>query len=68
MAINQLSDGGVDGTVIGQSASDKVGFFGKAPVAQQAVIASDADTTTEFTRDIAAIVAVLKAYGLIASS
>lgn len=63
----QLSDAG-DGVIIGQSASDKVGFFGKAPVAQQAVIASDADTTTEFTRDIAAIVAVLKAYGLIASS
>lgn len=63
----QLSDGG-DGLLIGQSATDKVGFFGKTPVVQQATIATDADTTTEFTRDIAAIVAVLKAYGLIASS
>lgn len=63
----QLSDKG-DGTIIGQSATDKVSFFGATPVVQQAVIATDADTTTEFTRDIAAIVAVLKAYGLIASS
>jgi hypothetical protein len=35
MAVKQLSDGGPDGTVLGQSATDKVGFFGKAPVAQR---------------------------------
>lgn len=63
----QLSNKG-DGTIIGQSASDKVGFYGATPVVQAAVIATDADTTTEFTRDIAAIVTVLKNVGLIASS
>lgn len=36
MAIKQLSDGGPDGTVLGQSATDKVGFYGKAPAAQRA--------------------------------
>jgi hypothetical protein len=33
----QLSDGGPDGTVMGQSASDLIGFYGVAtPVAQRA--------------------------------
>lgn len=33
---NHLSDGRPDGAVLGNSASDKVGFYGKAPVAQRA--------------------------------
>jgi hypothetical protein len=36
MAAKQLSDGNPDGTVLGQDASDKVGVYGKAPVAQRA--------------------------------
>jgi hypothetical protein len=63
----QLSNYG-DGTIIGQDASDKVGFFGKTPVVQQATIATGGDTTTEFTAAIDAIIATLIAYGLIASS
>lgn len=63
----QLSDAG-DGTILGQSASDKIGFYGVTPVVQQATITSGADTTTEFTAAIDAIIAALKAYGLIASS
>lgn len=39
MAIKQLSDGGADGTVLGQSASDKIGFYGKAPSAQRSAAA-----------------------------
>ena len=35
MATKQLSDGGPDGTVMGQDASDLVGFFGATPVAKQ---------------------------------
>lgn len=33
---NHLSDGRPDGTLLGQSASDKIGFYGKAPSAQRA--------------------------------
>ena len=46
----QLSDADVDGTLLGQSATDKVGFYGKAPVVQpasatQAAITAGATTT-----------------------
>lgn len=33
---NYLSDGRPDGVVLGNNASDKVGFYGAAPVAQRA--------------------------------
>jgi hypothetical protein len=42
----QLSDGNDAGTILGQSATDKVGFFGAAPVVQQATIADATNTTT----------------------
>ncbi len=41
-----LDDGNDDGTILGQSATAKVGFFGAAPVAQQATIADATNTTT----------------------
>lgn len=34
--IKELSDGGPDGTRFGQSATDRIGFWGKAPSAQRA--------------------------------
>lgn len=36
MALKQLSDGGSDGTKLGQSATDKVGLYGATPVSQRA--------------------------------
>lgn len=33
---NQLSDGRPDGAMLGQSATDKIGFYGKAPITQRA--------------------------------
>ena len=36
MAVRQLSDGSPDGQSLGQSATDKVGLYGVAPVAQRA--------------------------------
>lgn len=33
---NNLSDGRPDGTLLSQNASDKIGFYGKAPVVQRA--------------------------------
>jgi hypothetical protein len=38
--IKELSDGGPDGTRLGQSASDLIGFHGKAPSDQRAFTAS----------------------------
>lgn len=34
-AVRQLSDGNSQGTVLGQSATDPIGFYGATPVAQQ---------------------------------
>jgi hypothetical protein len=39
MALKELSDGGPDGTRLGQSATDKIAFHGTAVVAQQTVTA-----------------------------
>lgn len=49
MAVKELSDGGTDGTRLGQNASDKVSFFGATPVAQQSAITACTATTTTTT-------------------
>lgn len=72
MAVKQLSDGGPDGVRLGQSSTDKIGFFGlTTPIVKQTctlAAALTADTTTP--ANIAAAVdelhAALSAYGLIA--
>lgn len=45
MAVKQLSDGGPQGTCLGQSASDLVGHFGSTPAAQIAYSAAMAAPT-----------------------
>ena len=35
MALKQLSDGGADGTTLGQSASDKISLYGATPIVQR---------------------------------
>jgi len=81
MAVKQLSDGGSDGTVLGQSSVDKVGFYGADPSAQLAATtapaATAATTSTPYGYSqtqadaivtwIRAVDAELKAKGLIAS-
>lgn len=44
--IKQLSDGGPDGTQLGQSATDLVGFFGKTPIAKPSVTWPNTGTAT----------------------
>jgi hypothetical protein len=44
--IRELSDGRSDGTRLGQSATDKVGFYGATPVVQVALSATPAVATT----------------------
>lgn len=40
MAVDQLSKKPVDGTVLGQSSSDKIGFYGKTAVTLRSLPAS----------------------------
>lgn len=68
MAVRQLSDGNDAGTVLGQGASDKIGFYGLAvPIVQPSVIAAATDAATAISKCNEVIVA-LKALGLVASA
>lgn len=42
----QLSDGNPDGTVLGQSATDRIAFYNATPLAQVAVPAAATDAAT----------------------
>lgn len=68
MAVKQLSDGGADGTILGQT-GDKVAFFAATPVAKQAATLSAAITAGATTGDSNAALLemynVLKNYGLV---
>lgn len=65
--IKELSDGGPDGTRLGQSSTDKVGFFGTAPVVRPATVTDATDATTAITA-VNTVIDRLQALGLIASS
>jgi hypothetical protein len=45
MALKELSDGGPDGTRLGQSSTDLVAFYGGTPRARQAVPAAITDAS-----------------------
>lgn len=72
MAVEYLGTGNDDGTIVGR-ATDKIGFYGKAPASQGAAIADVTVTGTYATDDdgialaINSILAVLRANGLIAT-
>lgn len=67
MPVKELSDLNPDGTRLGQSAADLVGFYGKAPIAQGATVADGTDATTTQTA-VNAVIARLVAVGLLAAS
>lgn len=78
MAKKELSDGGPDGTSFGQSATDKIAFFGGTPVVKATTVTTATvtapvlgataaygfSTTAQFA-DVVNAVAALKAYGLV---
>ena len=80
MTIKQLSDGNSDGTVLGQSTTDKISFFGATATAQIAATTAPAATAATSTTPfgfsetqansliawVRAVDAELKAKGLIA--
>lgn len=70
MAIQDLGDGNPDGTRLGLSATEKIGFLGATPVIKQTAALAAALTAGETTpADVAAavvqITAALVAYGLL---
>ena len=66
MPIKQLSDGGPDGTVLGQSSTDKLGFYGLAvPIVRPATVTDATDATTAITT-VNTVIDRLQALGLIA--
>jgi hypothetical protein len=68
MALKQLSDGGPDGTTLGQSATDLVGFHGKAPSDQRAALTLATAATIGTTKTaVQEIIALLKEKGLMAT-
>ncbi len=44
-AVKQLSDGNSQGTVLGQSTTDKISFYGSAPLAKGTLVASSVVST-----------------------
>lgn len=69
MAVKQLSDGGTAGTKMGQSTSDKIGFYGVTVVAQQTVAAvATGATAATIVTTVQALQAALESLGLIADS
>ena len=44
-AVRQLSDGNSQGTVLGQSATDKISFYGTTPQARGSLLASSGVST-----------------------
>lgn len=67
MAVQQLSDGNDEGTVVGQTGG-KLGFYGLAvPVVQPALVVDGTDATTTQAA-VNAVIDALVALGLIAAS
>lgn len=64
--LKELSDKGTDGTRLGQSATDKISFYGATPVVQPAGIADATDAATAITK-CNAVIAALETLGLIAT-
>lgn len=62
-----IGDGNPDGVIFGQSATEKIGFFGATPVVQQAVGTTASDLATAITA-ITEIQTKLTALGFTASA
>lgn len=65
MSVDHLGKLNTDGTTLGQSATDKIGFYGVTPVVQPATAAAGTDAATTQTCANACRTA-LRALGLMA--
>lgn len=70
MGIQYLDDKGPDGAVFGQSATAKIGFYGKAPLVQPSVTWPNTATATTTLNETKAnrLMAALVALGLIVTT
>lgn len=69
--IKELSDGSPDGTRLGQSATDKIGFYGlTTPIVRPSVTWPNTGTATTTLNELKAnrLMAALVALGLIATT
>ena len=71
MAAKQLADGSDDGTVLGQSSTDKIGFHGATPVTKQtctlaAALTAATTTPANIAAALVEVRAALATLGLIA--
>jgi hypothetical protein len=68
MALKELSDKGPDGTRLGQSATDLIGFHGATPSDQRASLTLATAATIGTTKTaVQEIIALLKEKGLMAT-
>lgn len=70
MAVEYLGTGNDDGVVLGRSATDKVGFYNKTPVAQPSVTWPNTGTATTTLNEtkVNRIMAALVNLGLIVTT
>ena len=71
MGIKQLSDKGPDGSLFGQSSTDKIGFYGlTTPIVRPSVTWPNTATATTALNELKAnrLMAALVALGLIATT
>lgn len=66
--IKQLSDGGPDGTSLGQSSTDKISLYGATPVVRGSAVTTLATTptATDIATAVNSIISRLQSVGLIA--
>jgi len=67
MSVKELSDGNPDGTRLGQSSTDLVGFHGASPTDQYAVVTNTSGSLGNTNAAVDAVIALLQEKGLMAS-
>jgi hypothetical protein len=68
MALKELSDGGPDGTRLGQASTDKISFYGATPIVKAAAVTAlvTTPTATDIATAVNSIISRLQTIGLIA--
>ena len=71
MAVEADSDANTDGTILGQSSTDKIGFYGKAPIVRRSssdqatsLLASSVDFAANQTANLIEIMNTFAAMGI----
>jgi hypothetical protein len=64
--VKQLSDGGSAGTTLGQSSTDKIGFYGVTPVVKGSAVTTLATTptATDIATAVNSIISRLQTVGI----